>query len=155
MVADFDSYDKKIIDILQRDSSISNIELSKIIGLSPSACLNRTKRLKEEGIIKHFATIIDEKKVGLEIVVFTFVNLSPHNRNIANAFLETVRETPQILECYNITGNWDYLLKIVSHDIATYRDFLIDSLLEFPGVSKVETNIILSTNKQNFYLPID
>lgn len=155
MTLDFDSYDKEIIDILQSDASISNIELSKKIGLSPSACLSRTKRLKELGIIKQYATIIDEKKVGLEIVAFTFVNLSPHNRNTANAFLTKVKGTPQILECYNITGNWDYLLKIVSHDIATYRDFLIDSLLEFPGVNKVETNIVLGTDKQSFYLPID
>lgn len=154
MVLDFDNYDKEIINILQSDSSISNIELSKKIGLSPSACLGRTKRLKELGIIKQYATIIDEKKVGLEIVAFTFVNLSPHNRNTANSFLSKVKETPQILECYNITGNWDYLLKIVSHNIATYRDFVIDSLLEFPGINKVETNIVLCTDKQSFYLPI-
>lgn len=154
MVLDFDNYDKEIINILQSDSSISNIELSKKIGLSPSACLGRTKRLKELGIIKQYAAIIDEKKVGLEIVAFTFVNLSPHNRNTANVFLSKVKETPQILECYNITGNWDYLLKIVSHNIATYRDFVIDSLLEFPGINKVETNIVLCTDKQSFYLPI-
>jgi len=154
MVLDFDNYDKEIINILQSDSSISNIELSKKIGLSPSACLGRTNRLKELGIIKHYAAIIDEKKVGLEIVAFTFVNLSPHNRNTANAFLSKVKETPQILECYNITGNWDYLLKIVSHNIATYRDFVIDSLLEFPGINKVETNIVLCTDKQSFYLPV-
>ncbi len=151
----FDSCDKEIIDILQNDSSISNIELSKKIGLSPSACLSRTKRLKELGVIKQFATIIDEKKVGLEIVAFTFVNLSPHNRKTANAFLLKVKETPKILECYNVTGSWDYLLKIVSHDIASYRDFIMDSLLEFPGVNKIDTNIVLGTDKQSFCLPID
>ncbi len=154
MVLDFDNYDKEIINILQSDSSISNIELSKKIGLSPSACLGRTKSLVELGIIKQYVAIIDEKKVGLEIVAFTFVNLSPHNRNTANAFLSKVKETPQILECYNITGNWDYLLKIVSHNIEAYRDFVIDSLLEFPGINKVETNIVLSTDKQSFYLPV-
>lgn len=151
----FDGCDKEIIDILQSDSSISNIELSKKIGLSPSACLSRTKRLKELGVIKQFATIIDEKKVGLEIVTFTFVNLSPHNRNTANAFLLKVKETPEILECYNITGSWDYLLKIVSHDIASYRNFVMDSLLQFPGVNKIDTNIVLGTDKQSFRLPID
>lgn len=155
MTLDFDSYDKEIIDIIQSDSSISNIELSKKIGLSASACLGRTKRFKELGIIKQYAAIIDEKKVGLEIVAFTYVNLSPHNRNTANAFLSKVKETPRILECYNITGNWDYLLKIISHDVASYRDFVIDSLLEFPGINKIETNIVLSTDKQSFYLPID
>lgn len=72
-----------------------------------------------------------------------------------NAFLAKVKETPQILECYNITGGWDYLLKIVAHDITSYRDFIIDSLLEFPGINKIDTNIILSTDKQSFQLPVD
>ena len=155
MSLDLDSCDKEIINCLQSDALISNIELSKKIGLSPSACLGRTKRLKELGVIKQYAAIIDEKKVGLEVIAFTYVNLSPHNRNTSNAFLSKVKETNQILECYNITGNWDYLLKIVFHDIASCRDFLIDSLLEFPGINKIETSIVLSTDKQSFYLPLD
>ena len=155
MFIDLDNYDKEILDILQKDSSISNIELSKKIGLSASACLSRTKRLKELGIIKQYATIIDEKRVGLGIITFTFVNLSPHNRKTANTFISKVKETPQILECYNITGSWDYLLKIVSHDIASYRNFIMDSLLEFPGVHKIDTNLVLGTDKQSYYLPID
>lgn len=155
MPLEFDSVDKEIINILQGNSAISNLDLSKKIGLSPSACLSRTKRLEELGVIKQYATIVDGKKVGLEIMAFTFVNLSPHNRKTGNAFLAKVKETPQILECYNITGNWDYLLKIVAHDIASYRDFVIDSLLAFPGINKIETTIVLSTNKQSFQLPVE
>ncbi len=152
---DLDSLDRDIIDILQRNASISNIELSKTIGLSPSACLSRTKRLEDLGIIKQYAAIIDGKMVGIEIIAFTFVNLYPHNRKISNAFLSKVNGTPHILECYNITGNWDYLLKIAARDIAAYRDFAIDSLLTFPGVNKIETNIVLSTDKQSFHLPVE
>ncbi len=155
MSLEFDNYDKEIIDILQSNASISNIDLSKKIGLSPSACLGRTKRLEDLSVIKQYAAVIDAKTIGLEIVAFTFVNLSPHNRKTGNAFLAKVRETPQILECYNITGNWDYLLKIVSHDIASYRDFVIDSLLAFPGINKIESTIVLSTDKQSFHLPVD
>jgi Lrp/AsnC family transcriptional regulator, leucine-responsive regulatory protein len=155
MSSELDVCDIEIINILQSDPLISNLELSKKIELSPSACLSRTKRLKELGVIKQYAAIIDEKKVGLEVIAFTYVNLSPHNRNTSNAFLAKVKETPQILECYNITGNWDYLLKIVFHDIASCRDFLIDSLLEFTGVNKIETSIVLSTDKKSFYLPLD
>lgn len=155
MIIDLDNYDKEILDILQNDSSISNIDLSKKIGLSASACLSRTKRLKEIGVIKQYATIIDEKKVGLEIVAFTFVNLSPHNRKTANAFLAKVKETSQILECYNITGSWDYLLKVIAYDITSYRNFIMDSLLEFPGVHKIDTNLVLGTDKQSFYLPMN
>jgi Lrp/AsnC family transcriptional regulator, leucine-responsive regulatory protein len=154
MVLEFDSCDKEIIDSLQIDPLISNIELSKKAGLSPSACLSRTKRLKELGVIKQFATIIDGKKAGWEVVAFTYVNLSPHNRDTSNAFLAKIKETHQIQECYNITGSWDYLLKIASHDIASCRDFLIDTLLTFPGVNKIETSIVLSTDKQSFYLPV-
>jgi Lrp/AsnC family leucine-responsive transcriptional regulator len=155
MTLEFDNYDKQIIEILQNNASISNIDLSKKIGLSPSACLGRTKRLEELGVIKQYAAVIDAKKIGLEIVAFTFVNLSPHNRKISNAFLAKVKETPQVLECYNITGNWDYLLKIVARDIASYRDFAIDSLLAFPGINKIESTIVLSTDKQSFKLPVD
>lgn len=155
MNLDFDNFDKAIIENLQNDSSISNIELSKMIGLSPSACLSRTKRLKDLGVIKQYTAIIDEKKIGLDVTTFTFVNLSPHNRNIANSFLSKVKETPQIMECYNVTGNWDYLLKIVSPDINSYRNFIIDYLIEFPGVNKVETIIVLSTDKRSFNLPVN
>lgn len=155
MLLELDSHDKEILDILQNEPQISNVELSKKIGLSPSACLSRTKRLNELGVIKQHATILDGKKVGWEVTAFTFVNLSPHNRDTSNAFLAKVRENPQIQECYNITGSWDYLLKIVSNDIASCRDFLIDTLLAFPGINKIETSIVLSTDKQSFYLPID
>jgi Lrp/AsnC family transcriptional regulator len=152
---DLDRYDKEILDIIQRDAAISNIDLSKTIGLSASACLSRTKRLKELGVIIQRVTILDETKVGLGMVAFTFVNLSPHNRATANDFIARVKETPQILECYNITGNWDYLLKIVSKDIASYRNFIMDSLLEFPGVNKIDTNLVMGTDKLSYYLPIE
>jgi Lrp/AsnC family transcriptional regulator, leucine-responsive regulatory protein len=154
MQIEFDSFDREILNTMQNDPQISNVELSKKIGLSPSACLTRTKRLKELEVIKQVATILDGKKIGWEAVAFTFVNLSPHNRDTSNAFLAKIRETSQIQECYNITGSWDYLLKIVSQDIAACRDFLIDTLLAFPGVNRIETSIVLSTDKQSFTYPL-
>ena len=155
MSLDLDRYDKEILDILQKDAAISNVDLSKKIGLSTSASLSRTKRLKELGVIIQRVTILDETKVGLGMVAFTFVNLSPHNRATANEFIARVKETSQILECYNITGNWDYLLKIVSKDIASYRNFIMDLLMEFPGVNKIDTNLVLGTDKLSYYLPIE
>jgi len=151
----FDEVDKQIIDLLQADPVISNKDLAEKVGLSPSACLSRTKRLKEIGVIKKFAAIIDEKMLGYEVIAFTFVNLSPHNRDITNAFLARIEQTPQILECYNISGSWDYLIKIVAHSLADCRDFLIDTLLAFPGVNKIETSMVLSTDKQSFCFPVE
>lgn len=150
-----DNHDKAILSVLQRDSSISNLELSKQIGLSPSACLARTKNLREMGVIKQFTTIVDEKKLGMETLAFILVNLSPLNRETANFFVAEINRLPQVLECYTVTGNHDYLLKIVAKDMQSYRDFVIDYLMGIPGVNRVETSIVMQTEKRSLAIPIE
>ncbi|AJQ25399.1 MULTISPECIES: Lrp/AsnC family transcriptional regulator [Pelosinus] len=150
-----DSYDRAILSALQKDSSISNLDLSKLIGLSTSACLTRTKNLKELGVIKQFTTIVDERKLGMETIAFIMVILSPLNRETADFFLEQINKLPQVLECYSITGNKDYLLKIVAKDMPTYKDFVIDSLMAIPGVSRVETSIVINTEKRTLSIPTE
>lgn len=150
-----DNNDRAILRELQKDSSISNLELSKKIGLSPSACLARTKNLVETGVIKKFATIVDEKKLGMEVLAFTLVNLTPLNRDTIHSFLEDVNRHPQVQECYTLTGSYDYLLKIVAKDMAGYRDFIIDSLMRNSTVSRVETSMVMGTEKRTVYVPVD
>lgn len=154
MAMELDAYDKAIIHALQEDASISNIELSKQIGLSPSACLARTKNLKEQGVIKQYTALVDEKKLGIGLIAFTMVNLSPLNREVANNFLATINEIPNVLECYTVTGNRDFLLKVVAKDIATFRDFIIDTIMAIPGVHKVETSIVMNRDKFTLTIPI-
>jgi len=148
-----DSIDKDILRFVQIDSAISNADLAEKVGLSASACLGRTKNLRKKGVIKRYTAVIDEQKVGLSIISFTFVTLSPHNRTAAEAFCEQIQNLSQVVECYNITGNWDYLIKIVSPTIEAYRDFIMDSLLTIPAVNKVETLMVLKSEKQNGALP--
>ncbi len=150
----FDKKDLAILNSLQTDSTITNAELAKQVGLSPSACLGRTKRLKETGLIKQFVAVLDEQKAGLEVVTFVFVTLSPHDRETTELFLATIRDIPNVMECYNISGNYDYLLKILSPSISAYRNFVIDTLIEVPGVGKVETTVVLSSEKQSHQLPL-
>ena len=100
MAITLDHIDKAILRELQEDASISNLNLSKKIGLSPSACLARKKNLIETGVIKKFATIVDEKKLGMEVLAFVFIKLSPLNRKTIHTFLEDVHKYPQIQECY-------------------------------------------------------
>jgi len=152
-MAHLDEIDKSILIFLQTDAALSNAELAEHVGLSPSACLSRTRNLKKKGVIKKYTAVIDEQKVGLAVMTFTFVTLSPHNRTVAEAFCEQIRNVPQVVECYNITGNWDYLLKIVSPTIETYRDFIMDSLLTIHAVNKVETLVVLKSEKQSGVLP--
>lgn len=150
-----DNTDKAILRELQEDASISNIDLSKKIGLSPSACLARTKNLVETGVIKKFATIVDEKKLGIETLAFVLVNLTPLNRETIHSFLKDINRLPQVQECYTLTGNHDFLLKIVAKDMESYRDFIIDSLMQNSAVSKVETSLVMGIEKRTVYVPID
>jgi Lrp/AsnC family transcriptional regulator, leucine-responsive regulatory protein len=150
-----DGMDKAILRELQDDASISNLTLSKKIGLSPSACLARTKNLVETGIIKKFATLVDEKKLGMEVLAFALVNLSPLNRETIHIFLEEVKRFPQVQECYTLTGSHDYLLKIVAKDMESYRDFIIDSLMQNTTISRVETSMVMGIEKRSVYVPID
>ena len=150
----YDETDLTILTHLQKDASTTNADLAKQVGLSASACLGRVKRLKETGVIKRLTAVIDEEKVGLEIVTFVFVTLSPHDRETTENFLTHIRGLANIQECYNISGNYDYLLKIISPSIKDYRNFVIDKLIEVPGVGKVETSVVLSSEKQSHQLPL-
>lgn len=155
MANSLDNYDKAILRELQQDASVSNLDLSKKIGLSASACLARTKSLVESGIIRKFATIVDEKKLGMETLAFVLVNLTPLNRDTIHSFLEDIKSLPQVQECYTLTGSHDYLLKIVARDMQSYRDFIIDSLMQNPAVSRVETSMVMGVEKRTVYVPID
>jgi Lrp/AsnC family leucine-responsive transcriptional regulator len=149
-----DKTDKAILKQLQTNSRIPNSELANKVKLSASACLKRVSRLRREGTIKQFAAVISPVDIGLEITTFTFVALSPHNRKVADEFVKRIKAIDYILECYHVTGEFDYLLKIVASDISAYRDFIIDELLGIAGVSKLETLVVLKSEKQTFDLPI-
>jgi len=150
-----DNFDRAILREMQEDSSVSNVDLSKKIGLSPSACLARTKNLVETGVIKKFTAIVDEKKLGMEVLAFALVNLTPLNRDTIRSFLELVNHLPQVQECYTLTGGHDYLLKIVAGDMAGYRNFVIDSLMQNSAISSVETSMVMGTEKRSVSVPIE
>lgn len=150
-----DEYDKKIVELLQEDSSISNIELSKKIGLAPSSCLLRVKNLKEQQILKQFTVVVDEKKLGFEIICFAKVYILPLNRENCQAFIEEARRIPEIVECYTITGDASFLLKIVAKSFDYYRDFVFDKLLKAPYVNNIDTSIVVSSEKESTLIPLD
>ena len=150
-----DDYDKNIIRILQEDSSISNIELSKRIGLAPSSCLLRVKNLKEQKVLKQFTAIVDEKILGFEITCFAKVSMQPLNRETSTAFIEEVKKIPEITECYTITGEAAFMLKIVAKSFQYYRNFVFDKLLSVPHVSNIETSIVVGTEKKTNNIPLE
>ena len=150
-----DDYDKKIIQLLQEDSSISNIELSKKIGLAPSSCLLRVKNLKEQKVLKQFTAVVDEKILGFEITCFAKVAMQPLNRETSTTFVEEVKKIPEVIECYTITGEAAFLLKIVAKSFQYYRNFVFDKLLAVPHVSNIETSIVVGTEKKTNMIPLE
>ena len=149
-----DEYDKKIVTLLQEDSSISNIDLSKKIGLAPSSCLLRVKNLKEQKVLKQFTAVVDEKVIGYEITCFAKIFMQPLNRETSSCFIEAVHEIPEIVECYTITGGAAFLLKIVAKDFQYYRDFVFDKLLSLPFVNNIDTTIVVGAEKKTNSIPI-
>ena len=123
-----DEFDRKIIKYLQEDASISNIDLSKKIGLAASSCLLRVKNLREQKVIKQYTAIVDEKILGYEITCFAKISMAPLNRDTSTNFIEQVKGLPEVIECYTITGDSAFLLKIVSKSFQYYRDFIFDKL---------------------------
>ncbi len=150
-----DAYDKKIIELLQNDSSISNIELSKKIGLAPSSCLLRVKNLKESKVIKQWTAVIDEKLLGFEITCFAKIYIHPLNRETSSKFIEEAKKIPEITECYTITGDASFLLKVVAKSFQYYRDFVFDKLLNMPFVSNIDTSIVVGTEKETHVIPLE
>ena len=140
---------------MQEDSSISNIDLSKKIGLAPSSCLLRVKNLKEQKVLKQFTTIVDEKILGFEITCFAKVALQPLNRETSTTFINEVKMIPEVIECYTITGEAAFLLKIVAKSFQYYRNFVFDKLLSIPHVSNIDTSIVVATEKKTNLIPLD
>ncbi|MCK9479533.1 MAG: Lrp/AsnC family transcriptional regulator [Firmicutes bacterium] len=154
MPTNLDQTDKKILQLLEQDSSISNLELSKAAGLSPSACLSRKKNLQESGVIKRFTAVLDEKRLGLEVTAFITVNLSPYDKNTIDNFVKKVNEVPYILECYTLAGSKDYLLKALAPNMDVYKEKVIGALVLIPGIGKMETSIAVGAEKIKSVTPL-
>jgi Lrp/AsnC family leucine-responsive transcriptional regulator len=147
MAPDLDEADLRILDELQRDASISNQELAARVHLSPAPCLRRVRRLKDEGYIERTVAILDRRKLGLGIVAYAFVTLDSHRSGGAQQFENLVRKRPEIVECVRLSGDYDYLAKVVVESMEVYARFLDRHLLKWPAVRSVNTSFDLGSTK--------
>jgi Lrp/AsnC family transcriptional regulator len=139
---------------MQNNPGIKATEIGERIGLSQSACWRRIQRLRDEGVIKDQPAILDREKVGLSTMVFAHVKLTSHGRSNLTNFAEAVRQYPEVLDCYVVLGNVDFLLRIVAEDIKDYERFMYEKLSQLPGVQEVNSSIALSEIKHTTVLPI-
>jgi len=150
-----DTTDRRILGILQAEAGVSATQIGERVGLSQSACWRRIQRLRDEGVIRDQPAILDREKVGLSTMVFAHVKLTSHGRGNLTDFADAVREFPEVLDCYVVLGNVDFLLRIVTEDIKDYERFMYEKLSQLPGVQEVHSSIALSEIKHTTVLPID
>jgi Lrp/AsnC family transcriptional regulator len=151
---DLDHTDRRILGLLQQQPGISAGELGENIGLSQSAVWRRIQALRDQGVIVEQPVKIDREKVGLNTMVFAHVKLTSHGRSNLAEFSEAVREFPEVLDCYVMLGNVDFLLRIVTEDIKAYEQFFFEKLSQLPGIQEVNSSIVLSDIKHTTALPI-
>ena len=151
----FDSIDLAILDLLQRDASVATAEIASRVGLSISPCWRRIRRLENLGVIHSKVALLDREKLGLEVTVFASVKLSAHGRASLSEFESAIENLREVIECYVMTGEVDYLLHVVTRDIRTYESFLRNHLLQLPTVREVHSQIALSQLKYTTMLPLD
>ena len=146
--------DKRILEILQAHGRIPNVQLAAEVGLSPSAVLERVRKLEERGIIERYVTLLDNKKIGLGTIAFVGVTLHHHQAGAIQSFHRFVSESDKVLECYHLAGAEDYILKVYARDIDEYEHFLLNNLTKTRGVDKVTTMFVLSTLKRETAMPL-
>lgn len=149
-----DAIDRKILDLLQRDSNITNAQLAKEIGLSPAPTLERVNKLESYGIIKSYHAVVNPSTVGLGVSTFVMVTLKGHNRENIEKFMEAVETIDEVIECHHITGAGDFILKIVCADISSYQQLMLEKVSDIAVVDGLQSMIILSTLKDSKVVPI-
>lgn len=149
-----DSIDWNILHLMQGDARLSNVDLAKAVGLSPSPCLNRVRALEEAGYISRYVTLLDALRVGLKVSVFIQVTLERQIESALEAFEKAIRERPEVMECYLMTGDADYLLRVVVPDIQALEAFILKFLTRLPGVGNIRSSFALKQVKYQTALPL-
>lgn len=149
-----DDIDRKLLLALQADGRATAQTLSEAVHLSASQCQRRIRRLEDEGIIRDTRAILDPARIGLAVMAIVSVSLVRHGTDPARAFREAVDEAPEILECYAVTGESDYALKVVTTDLQAFAAFLRERMLSLPVVASVRTNVLLEELKSTTALPL-
>ncbi len=149
-----DKIDSRILEIIQEEARISNTDLADRVGLSPSPCWRRVRTLEAAGVIERYVTLVNAKSVGLPINVFATVTLEKQIEPALEAFEKAVTQRPEVMECNLMTGEFDYLLRVVVPDLGAYERFLMDHLTRIKGIASIKSSFSLKQVCYKTALPI-
>lgn len=152
MADTLDEIDLQLLRILQKNAKLTTKELADAVNLTPTPVFERQKRLEKRGFIKRYVAVIDPDKMNQGLLVFCKVKLKQINREIAEAFTRRIQFIPEVTECYNTSGAYDYLLKVRASDMKQYQEFILTKLGEIENVGAIESTFVMSEVKQNFGL---
>lgn len=148
-----DAKDRQIIRELQQNGRLTNQELAERVNLSPSPCLRRVRNLEEEGVIRGYTALVDQAAYGLPLTVFVRIRLERHSKESVKVFEEKVQAIDEILDCFLMTGNADYLLRVVIQSLDAYEDFIRRKVHAIPGIASIDTSFAFGIVKQTHAYP--
>jgi DNA-binding Lrp family transcriptional regulator len=151
---DLDQIDRKILGFLQAHGRASNLELAEVAKLSPAQCHRRHRRLEEQGFIAQYETRLNAGRLGLSVVAFIHVAMEKGHIREIRQFTDVVVDLPEVLECYSVTGDFDYVIKVVAQDLKALSGFLMETLMRLPGVNSVRSSVCLDEIKCTSALPL-
>ena len=154
LINELDAVDRRILVVLQEHARISNVDLAEQVGISPSPCWRRVKTLEDSGVIAKHVSLVDPAAVGLPVSVFIQVTLERQIETALETFEQTVLARPEVMECYLMTGDSDYLLRVVVADLSAYERFLMDHLTRLNGVASIKSSFALKQVKYRTALPL-
>lgn len=149
-----DSTDLEILRLLQDDSQLTNKELASLIHLSPTPTFERTKRLEREGYIKKYMAVLDAEKIGHGFIAFCNIRMKQHTFENSQRIMAAVQDIPEIVECYNISGDYDFMLKIYVQDMKSYQEFVLKILGELDCIGSLSSSFVLGEVKNSHQLPL-
>lgn len=150
-----DELDKSLLRALQANGRISNVELARKINLSPPAVHSRLKRLEQEGYIRQYSAVVDHEKAGYDLECYIQIGLQTPQSIQVEGFREAMRNMPEVQECHHITGEYDYILKVVLKNRKYLEDFILNKISSIPGVARIHTNLVLAEVKSTTALPLE
>ena len=151
----FDRTDRKILETLQSDGRLTNQQLAEQVALSPSPCLRRVRALEEGGVIRQYVALLDPVKIGLGLLAYVTVKLEKKGKMPVEQFTRAVLSWPEVIACYSMTGDMDYLMRVQVEGLDHYSRFIMDKLLKQPGVIDIRSNFVLERVKDTTALPLE
>jgi Lrp/AsnC family leucine-responsive transcriptional regulator len=149
-----DHTDIELLKLIQKDSSMTNKEMAEKVNLSPTPVFERIKKLEQMGYIKGYVGVLDKEKIGLNLTVFCSVKIKEHTKEIGNKFVKDIVLLEEVVECFNIAGDYDFLLKVITTNMKTYQDFVINRLGEIENIGSTHSTFVMGEIKNQNLLPL-